>query len=434
MKDILQILSNQFYYHNGTMRVTYPALFGSSELVFQTDKNTASEFQRKVNENTLTLEDFSDFRQNSDVNQMFNLVMLNQFFSKSDSRFKLEMENSQVFLSVNGVQVPAPVPNGLWENMLAEIEVGNEHNLLAYIRFFANVQTNPFKPVRTSVMDFLRMKGEQYCITDTGNLLAFKQLKFFCKGNQIVRDAEAFRPILSNKIKKAPSAVNMFYLNGDPQITEGNFENIAKKYDSSNTVQWIGSVEYALSLNKNLDTYTDGWTRKMRIVEGLEVREPQQHVVTDPNVTCVKGLHIYPLNYNGNTFYNIGDTTLFVVEVKPTDIGAIPNKQHYDKSRCFAYTVKQMVETDADGRISLPEQYMNGIVQTGGEEFDDNIEFPEIDYDISTEYVVVEEPTRYDIMWGESDEDGEYECNDDDYEYYDDHYDYYNNYDDEDRW
>jgi hypothetical protein len=406
-KDILKIQTNQWYYHSGTMRITYPALFGYTEIVLSISQEEANEFKQKIDGQTLQMEDFEPYRENSVmVNHLFQMIALNNMFKNQDGRFILNMEGNNVFLYVNGAKVPAALPDGLWENILTEIEAGNNRNILAYIRFFARLQQNPYKPVRQSVMGFLQLKGEKYCISEAGALYAFKQLKFFSKGNQIVRDANALRDKANNSIKKAHKDINMFYLDGEPFLTEMPFENIVNKFDASYTVQWIGNYADALAMNPDLDTYTDGQTGNFRIVSGMEVREPLAHVETDPNKTCVKGLHVYPLNWN-NGVYTGGvvsyNDPLFVIEIAPIDIAAIPNRKNYDKSRVCAYRTCQILERGEDGKIIVPEMYANGIVYGDDMDMTEEFIFPNIDDDISTVFVTPDEPEtsqRFEIDWG----------------------------------
>jgi hypothetical protein len=428
MKNILNFLSNQFYYYNGTMRLVYPELFDSEEIVLAVSKEEADFFKNAVDNQNLELTDFNPYREESQfVNEMFQMVQLNQMFQQQDGRFNLSTKGGQIFLSVDGFQIPNPLPNGLWNVILDAITKDNERDVLSYIRFFANVQRNEFKHVRNNVMPFLQKVGSEFCITEWGTMIAFKQLNFHSSGNQIVRDAIKLKPIVQNKIKKSYSAVNMFYLNGEAQLTEGSFELIGNHYDAANTVQWIGTMQYALSLDPNLDTYTDGWTKKMRIVEGLKVIEPRQHVNNDPNKTCVKGLHIYPLNWKNDTFYGSGKS-VFAIEVNPIDICAIPNAYNYSKSRAASYTVYQQLEMDYN-EIQIPEYISNGILYGDKGLVDVNVdpaEFPAIEHDIA-EIVIPEHvcSPRFEINWDDEEDWDDYD-EEDDYDDYeeDDAYDY----------
>ena len=414
-KNLIQQISDQFYYHNGTMRMVYQTLFGSNEIVLEMNKDQANNIKTKMESGVLSLKDFQPFRNQSEgVNQLFSIIELNLIFENSPSLggFKLVSDNNNVFLELNGTRIPRSIPTELWTLMLKSIEEDDMLSLKAYVNFFARIQQNPMKLVRDEIMNFLMLKDSSFAISTNGTMFAFKQLVKLSDTNRIYEDAIGLRPILSNKIKKSPSKVNMFYLNGEPQLTEGSFENISERYPVSDTVQWIGTVEYALSLDPTLPTYTDDYTKNQRIVEGLEVIEPKGHVNHDPNRTCVKGLHIYPLNTSGHKYYNNSLENIFMVEVDPINICAIPNRKNYDKSRVFKYTLKEKL-VSGEGFIEIPDVYLEGIVPVQNANFE-NIEFPDLEDDISV--IVVEEENVYQSQhFAAFDEDGDDEDIDEGY-------------------
>lgn len=95
---------------------------------------------------------------------------------------------------------------------------------------------------------------------------------------------------------------------------------------------------------------------------GAVISMNRRDVDDDPNNTCSAGLHVYSREYS-KFFYNEGDA-LWVCEVDPADVVAIPTDYNNTKMRTCRYTVVSRITDEED-----PE-YFSSLNYTFDEDYD----------------------------------------------------------------
>lgn len=112
-------------------------------------------------------------------------------------------------------------------------------------------------------------------------------------------------------------------------------------------------------------TRGDGYDKHSRTflhTPGAVISMDRRGVDDDPNNTCSAGLHVYSREYS-KFFYSNGDA-LWVCEVDPADVVAIPTDYNNTKMRTCRYTVVSQITDEED-----PE-YFSSLNYTFDEDYD----------------------------------------------------------------
>lgn len=85
--------------------------------------------------------------------------------------------------------------------------------------------------------------------------------------------------------------------------------------------------------------YKDKYTKTFDYSIGAIASEPRSIVVSDPSITCARGLHFCSWNYATGFFNDPNKDRMVVVKVNPKDVVSIPTDHNNEKGRCCEYQI-----------------------------------------------------------------------------------------------
>lgn len=101
----------------------------------------------------------------------------------------------------------------------------------------------------------------------------------------------------------------------------------------------------------------DKYSRTNLHTEGAVFVVPFRDVDTNPNNLCSYGLHVYSRDYSRSVFYKPGDK-IYVTEVCPSCVCAIPTDYNHTKMRVTSYKVVEEVTQERD-----PEYFGSSVYE-----------------------------------------------------------------------
>lgn len=149
--------------------------------------------------------------------------------------------------------------------------------------------------------------------------------------------------------KQKPSNIDVYQKNNEYIL----FDKTNKKIPDGN---FIGNLQDLANGQEAYQVYTDGYTRKTRIVMGEPVYQPRNECDHDRNKTCGRGLHFASIDHFSQSSYaNSYGSVSILVAIDPIDLVAIPPSDNYWKGRCCRYLPLTKVDRDDNGNIILPD-------------------------------------------------------------------------------
>lgn len=319
--------------------------------------------QCKTEEEILLLfaRDMKFSKQDEDVNDR---KLINQNLRVIEESKDFEVTGEDVF--IKGLSMPlSPVIIAAFIELLEKRGGGDHYEQLeleeeykALRMFTLKLALNPIQSSREDCLTFIRENDIR--ITATGNLVAYRGIYTTGKKDKKLSNFISTEYFKIKKWKKSPINYEV-WKNGDilrcskeVHITAwgeklGNLQNL---YDS------IGDMEE--------NTYTDGYTRKMKIKVGEVYSIPEEEVDIDSRQDCSNGLHVGSRSFAIGSF---GDTKVLVL-VNPSKVRSVPYSEG-NKMRVSEMFIACILEVNSKGEymdtdvdlVHLDEDYHNYSIE-----------------------------------------------------------------------